>query len=242
MFARTGSYAAAYTNKVASRDDDLKLLVQWIRTQPGSGLTLFGPQANSIENSAVGVALIKSGAASYSTWKGGLGWAERVIAMWRNEDALRKADDATGLRALGVLTWNIDETKVWAQAVGAIDLLTGEQPAAPTITDPVVLGALRSLTDSINMSSGLSHPSDFDHALSILKYFRSRGIAYDPALIEAWALANGWTYRHAAELRELAEEVRAGKRKRYKSTGRRDGAPPLQYWTEVAADEDWTPA
>ena len=92
-----------------------------------------------------------------TTWRIKDWWRqERVIALWPNEKALQRLDDVSTIKALGVLTWQLDEVKTWASGVGAIDLLGEATLEPPSIQDPVVLGALRSLTNSVNLSTGLS--------------------------------------------------------------------------------------
>ena len=67
MFAGKARYAAAYTHREPSRDDELKLQVRWIGEQSGSGLLFVGPEARSLENSSVASALVKCRRAQYTT-------------------------------------------------------------------------------------------------------------------------------------------------------------------------------
>lgn len=244
VFARKGRYAAAYTHREPSRDDELRLLVRWIAEQTGSGLLFVGPQVHSLENSSVANALVKSRRAEYTTWKNKGWWRQpRVIALWPSEKTLQQLDDVSTIEALGVLTWGLKDVSAWAAGVGAIDLLGQASAETPTIRDPIVLGALRSLTNSINLSTGLAHPSDWDHAVQVFRTLRKRGHTIDGDEVETWALANGWSYRHASDVGQLAREISAGKAKRTKS--RASWSPTSQtidHWRALGAEVNWSPS
>jgi hypothetical protein len=217
MFARAGHYAAAYTHREPSREDELRLLLRWINEQPADGLLFVGPDARAIDNSTIASGLVRSSNARYTTWKNKDWWRqERVIALWPNAKALQQLDDVSTVKALGVLTWLLDDVMPWASGVGAVDVLGEATTEVPSIQDQLVLGALRSLTNSVNLSTGLSHPSDWDHAVHMFRALRKRGCAIDGNEIETWAIANGWSYRHAAQVGQLAGEIAAGKTKRTK--------------------------
>lgn len=244
VFARTGRYAAAYTHRSPSRDDELRLLIRWIAQRPGDGLLFVGPQVRSLQNSSVASALVKAGQASYTTWKNKDWWRQaRVIALWPDAKTLQNLDDVATIEALGVLTWNLEDVTPWAAGVGAEDLLGEATIVLPAIGDPVVLGALRVLTNAVNLSTGLSHPSDWDHAVHSFRALRKKGHRLDGAEIEAWALANGWSYADASDVGQLAQEIAEGKAKRTKSRGTnwKPTAQTFKLWREVAEEADWTP-
>ena len=166
-----------------------------------------------------------------------------MIALWPTEKALQQLDDVSTIVALGVLTWNLKDVAIWVSGVGAVDLLGEASAAIPSISDPVGLGGLRSLTNSVNLSTGLAHPSDWDHAVQMFRALRQRRHKIDGDEIERWAVANGWSYRHASELAQLPREVAAGRAKRTKSRGRSwaPTAATIDHWREVGQDADWSP-
>lgn len=241
MFARKDRYAAAYTHRSPSRDPELRLLLEWMKSQPGNGLVFVTPQMNQLENSPLASAMVKSRHATHTSHKN-RGWqqGDRIIALWPHDELLRRLDDA-GPSAFGVLTWNLADIEVWAPTVGAIDLLGLTNASAPTITDLLVLGAMRSITDSINLSSGISHPSDWNHAVTALRELRSRGCALNGTEVETWAVANGWSSRHAADLSTVVAEVAAGKAKRLKPYGSSWSVSDrlVDHWRDLAARDGW---
>lgn len=242
MFARAGRYQAAYTHLEPSRDPELLELILWIRDQSGSGLLLVGPQKDSLENSEVARELVRRRAADYTTLRT-RGWSghDRVIALWPTKQGLQELDDVSSIEALGVLTWGLEEVLPWASAVGAVDLLGLGTVDPPLLDDPLVLGALRTLTNGVNLSSGLTHPSDWDRAVEMFRELRRRGRHLDGQAIETWALANGWSYRYAEQVGKLAGEIGAGKAKRTKSKGAswKPTKAVVDHWAEVGAQADW---
>lgn len=242
MFARKDRYAAAYTHKQPSRDDELVALLGWIDAQPGAGMLIVGPQANSVSHSKLASQLVHRGA-SYTTWKKRDWWrAERIVALWPDDKALQRLDDAPSAKAIGALTWNLKDVLTWASGVGAVDVLGLGAPTGPVLDDVVVRGALRVLTNSVNLSTGIHHSSDWDHAVGMFRLLRSRGHSLDGSMIEAWAIANGWSAADAAEVATLAAEIGAGKAKRTRSPGSwKPSARNVEHWREVGEQDDWSP-
>lgn len=246
MFAREDRYTAAYTHRTGSHDSELAELASWVTGQEGEGLLLVGASAKSLDRSEVARGLTKRGARFTHPRERGWGGADRVIALWPDRKTLGEVD-ALPVRVLAVLTWNLDEVMPWVAGVGAVDVL-GEAPtdAGPEdIDDHLALGVLRSITNSANLSTGLSHTSDFNYALAALKVLTAQGRTLDRDAVEAWAVANGWSYRHAREdLGELVSELNAGKRKRFKGSGGSPLRPAkelVDHWREIGADPEWEP-
>ena len=244
MFARKARYPAAYTHRSPSRDPELRPLLDWIGDQSGKGLVFVTPQMNQLEHSPLASALVKSRRATHTSQRNH-GWrrGDRIIALWPSNDLLQRLDDA-GPSALGVLSWNLSDVEVWAPAVGAIDILGFADTASTTIADPLVLGAMRALTNSVNLSSGVNHPSDWNRALSTFRELRSRGCVLNRIEVETWAVANGWSSRHAAELGTLVAELAAGIAKQLKRYGSSWSvtAELVNHWQDLAARDDWQPA
>jgi hypothetical protein len=148
-----------------------------------------------------------------ATWKSLHPLGAVVIAAWPNLRAIEKIEErAYRLRAMCVLPWGpADQLDPWIAARGATDLLGSADRPAPGITDPVVETALRSLTLSVNLSTGLGNPRDRASAVWAFRALKRARHAWDPAEIHAWAMANGWRAEDARELRTVAEGVAAGK-------------------------------
>lgn len=64
----------------------------------------------------------------------------------------------------------------------------------------------------INVSTGLAHPLDRSSAIDLLERLRDARIAFDPAHVRAWLVANGWAPCHADAKEAICGDVVAGKR------------------------------
>lgn len=244
MFAREISYEATYTHKSPSRDPELAMLVAWMKDRPGSGLQFVGPLARSLEGSQLASDLVRRRFAIYRSarqWNGDP-LDERVIALWPSTKLLLRLHDAVPEGgSLGVLPWTETHIEDWALATGAVDLLGQTARRSVDIDDEVMLGALRSLTDSVNLSSGISHPMDRDRAIETFKVLRRTGRRIDPRHASAWAMAHGWTAAHASRLGSLIKEINRGVRKRKSSNRSVLAGNALEVWTAIGAESDWKP-
>ena len=87
-----------------------------------------------------------------------------LIGAHISDKDMNKLDDAIGAQAIVYLPWNDTEGKDWQATWGAQIVGATTAPApADSLTEPVE-EALQSLTDTINLGTGLGHPSDKKHA------------------------------------------------------------------------------
>jgi hypothetical protein len=83
---------------------------------------------------------------------------------------------------------------------------TGAVEAPPdTLSEPVE-EALKQLTSTINLGTGLGHPLDKKHAERTIDKLRSEGHSFDPAEIRRWAQRNNWSSGAAADLEAIARK------------------------------------
>lgn len=242
MFERIISHVCAYTHAENSRDSELIQLVSWIQEQSGSGLALVGHHVDSFTNSDGTNALVDGGVPYFSIrqLKSGRSRSEslqRVIALWPNSEMIADVEDnLSDLKALGVLTFSFKDIESWRVARQANDVLklapTSKLPELPI----ELLGALRSLTLRVNLSSGLSHPMDFDAALLTFKRLRDSRIHFDGDQIEIWAMSNGWASSDASELGALARDIASGKSRRLKARSEPYKAEILNHWREIGSE------
>lgn len=105
----------------------------------------------------------------------------------------------------------------------------------PIVPDPIAWVALKTFTNSINSSTGLSHSSDHSLVVDGLTKLRAAGHTFDPDDLLAGALALNWKGSTAVELRDLARELNSGKRKRYRPILK---ANIIKIWEDEAAARD----
>lgn len=121
---------------------------------------------------------------------------------------MAKLDDAWGAQAILYLPWNNEEAQEWKatwqpETIGR----EGEEAQPSSLSEPVE-EALKRLTGMINLSTGLSHPLDKQHAQRTFEKLRSEGHSFDPAEVRRWAQRHNWSSGGAADLEKVASKVR----------------------------------
>ena len=66
---------------------------------------------------------------------------------------------------------------------------------------------MKMLTSTVNLSTGLTHPSDKACTVELFRLLHKNEEPYDPDSIRAWAVKNGWSPEGADELRRIAKAV-----------------------------------
>ena len=126
-----------------------------------------------------------------------------VLAFYISSDDLNVIDSLHGTHAAIFVPWLDADGVAWQRTWNA------EVPGQPVVEtapalDPTVEAGLRSLTNHVNLSTGLSHPSDMRDAKKLFTDLRASRTTYDPAEIRVWAVRNGWRPDDADELMQLA--------------------------------------
>jgi hypothetical protein len=169
--------------------------------------------------------------------KRGYEWPEGVaLALWPSPSMMGLLDDHLGTRAVAAVPWLLRDIEPWIRARRPIDLLgQEEQRPEPSISDPVVRIAIEHLTQSVNLGTGLSHPSDKAHAVETFRILRKGGHRWDSDEVHAWALAHGWETRGAADLRKYAAGVLEGRG--FRTRGYGINRSTLDAWRREAGGE-----
>jgi hypothetical protein len=135
-------------------------------------------------------------------------WTSHVIiAVYPTKKMLDQIDTATSAPAVIVVPWIMEQVAEWRKTWNPHVL--GQTPTPPErlIESRLVEEALKMLTRTVNLRTGLSHPSDREAAVQILRLLYQNGEVYDPHSIRAWALRNGWDPEGADQLREVAQAI-----------------------------------
>jgi hypothetical protein len=128
--------------------------------------------------------------------------ARVVIALNLSGDDIQKLDDLL-IDVLIFVPWSKTEGDTWATKWAAETL--GVPNAVHTIDlTPAVVEALKNLTSSVNLSTGLQHSLDKGHAKKCFADLQDAGSVWNPAEIEKWAVQNGWKAVHAEALASLS--------------------------------------
>ncbi|MFL5866689.1 MAG: hypothetical protein ACJ766_06265 [Thermoleophilaceae bacterium] len=134
-----------------------------------------------------------------------------ILGLWVDDKQMQKLDD-TDAPGLCAVPWNKEYFNDWKETWNPVDIRTGEASGDDASgVSPLVQAALQSLTDRVNLSTGLSHPSDKDSAVGLFKILRNASEDYDPARVRGWAARHGWQAEDAREGGEVAEKIQAGR-------------------------------
>ena len=77
--------------------------------------------------------------------------------------------------------------------------------------DHRIISALKAITISINLDTGLTHPNDMNRTKELLKAMHDAGITLQIGEMVAWAGQNGWNHQGAKELGRIAAKINEGR-------------------------------
>ena len=132
-----------------------------------------------------------------------------VFVPWAHDPLIDKVEEMHP-PAICAQPWALNDLSVWRRSWALADPRTGAQVTTPVKLSDVVTAALEDLTHSVNLGTGLGHPSDKASAVDLLKALHHGGEILDRDAVRAWAAGHGWEPRHAQRLGELAEKVANG--------------------------------
>lgn len=132
-----------------------------------------------------------------------IGQATKVgLAFYVSNDAIRKLDDLD-FGCLIYIPWADQDGEQWAKKWDA-EPHSGKTTGADIALPPALVDSLTSLTHCVNLSTGLGHPSDKNHAKRCFSEAKASGLTWDPSEVEKWAVRNGWNAEFAKELSEFS--------------------------------------
>jgi hypothetical protein len=113
--------------------------------------------------------------------------------------------DELRLPALILVPWNEDEGTAWVAKWNAETHGTKTENADIDLPQEVIQ-ALKNLSARVNVSTGLSHPLDKQHAKGTFSKLAIARVKWIPDEIEKWAVRNGWKQKDAQELAALSQK------------------------------------
>ena len=127
-----------------------------------------------------------------------------VVGVYLSQKDQNVLDSLSNVKAIVLLPWTEEEGKTWLSTWNATVLGKSTWQVQQTAFPADVEEALLLLTHGINLSTGLSHPSDKESAKRTLFGIKRRGHRLNPDDIRRWALRNNWQPRDAEDLGKLA--------------------------------------
>jgi hypothetical protein len=119
---------------------------------------------------------------------------------------MNKLDDSWNAQAIVYLPWNDAEGQEWQATWRPETIGPNTQNLAASSLPMAVEEALGQLTQSINLGTGLTHPSDKKHAERVIARLRADGHSLEPAEVRRWAQRNGWSSKAAADLESIVRK------------------------------------
>lgn len=140
-------------------------------------------------------------------------WTEDIIlSLYPTSTMTDNLNDLKRAKAIVVVPWNDKEREKWIQTWNP-EIIGGEEVELENLDlDPRLESALSALTGIINVSTGLTHSSDRESAIQLLKILHSNRIQLKPDNMKIWALQNEWTSHGANDLQDIAQRILEGRR------------------------------
>ena len=203
--------ALAYANAICQKtgSSDIILLTHTKSQLDHTSLSRF-LGAGTLRALNKGAVSLGSGITLHAETMRTLRWprASTVILVYYAETEILDLADGTrnvvGVVAVPDLPGEADG---WVKRWGVIVHGQERQVQAPLIDDEVLVRALETLTQVINLSTGLGHPRDKQIADEILRILRAKGHADPTTNIRSWAIRKGWKPDHAVKLEVLSRKV-----------------------------------
>ena len=127
--------------------------------------------------------------------------------MYLSLDALYKFDTDTSAKAILFLPWMENEGKQWLATRRPAILGANTWQVQHTSFPLEVDNALSIMTDGINLSTGLAHPSDRKYAREVLMKLRDSGYSLSSSDVKNWAIQNGWGLDASNDLAKESAKV-----------------------------------
>lgn len=162
--------------------------------------------------------------------------SEIVITCGLDSADVLKIDDFYSSKAIISVPWLRDGLKKWVQTWNPKEL-RGNQEAVVAYDEPscVVKKAMEELTESINMSTGIHHPSDEEQAKTYILALHKYEHNLDEDIVGSYLVRElNWTTDHAKDVEKLITTLNNGK---YFKGGSRTGLQNYyKRWTKECED------
>jgi len=135
-----------------------------------------------------------------------------VISCGMNSNELFEIDEFQNINYIIAIPWLFEATEKWIRTWHAINL--ENKKADKTYPEPncIIKTALKELTDSINITTGIQHSLDEHRAKTYLRALHKYEEALEPEIISAYLIRElNWTPDHAFEVEKLINMLNSGK-------------------------------
>lgn len=149
---------------------------------------------------------------SLQTFRAGNVTADAIITCGLDDKDVLKIDDCYSAKVIIAVPWLREYLQKWIQTWNPADIRSNQNSSAYPEPSCIVKKAMESLTASINMSTGIHHPSDEDRAKTFIRALHKYEPSLDANLVGAYLIRElGWTTNHAQDVEKLIETLNAGR-------------------------------
>lgn len=135
-----------------------------------------------------------------------------TFVLYADEQMLDKIDSIEDIKYILVLPWIRAEIENWIVTWNATELGRPSSQEIEIIEDPIVVQALKNLTEYVNLSTRIAHPKDRSATIWTFKILKQNHVRFSPSTIKSWLISEGnWRATAAEEAAELARGVLDGR-------------------------------
>ncbi len=135
-----------------------------------------------------------------------------VITMGLDSEDVMKVDDFYGVKAIIAIPWLLEQLEDWVQTWAPTDIRTQKQPENYPLPDPIVQEAMKELTSSVNMTTGIHHHSDEHQAKTFIRALHKYMDGLNGDIVAAYMVRElGWKADHARDIKKLIDTLNNGK-------------------------------
>ncbi len=212
--------AMQFACELAKKDNTIKRIVLYIHTKQNTGWfdRLFGHETvkrlfNGIKFSDCPVPFKFE---TKLTYKGAMygNTSDIVICCGIDADDILKIDDYHSVKYIIAIPWLRKLTDKWIKTWNAIEISGKEQESGEKFPEPseIVKIAMQELTDTINMSTGISHPMDNDRAKTYIRVLHKYEAELNSDIVSSYLIGElNWDTRHAKDIEKLIDTLNNGK-------------------------------
>lgn len=203
--------ALAYARKICEQENfsDVVLLTHTKNQLTQTSLSGFLGKA-VVQTLAKGTASLSGGIKLHAETMRTMSQSARksvVLVYYAEQSILDFVDGLHNIGGVVVVPEFEGEADDWSQRWGVVVHGEKQQEPATLIEDQTVVKALETLTQIVNLSTGLGNPRDKEHANTVLRILRAKGHADPSPHIKSWAIQHGWRPKDGLALEELSRKI-----------------------------------
>lgn len=233
--------AMVFANKLAEQDNDVKRIVCFIHTK--QNVVFFEPFFDSstiskmfegnIRLSGFVVPMTIETKITYEKSKYSSPEEDVVVAFGMDLKDLEVIDDYYCVKYIIAVPWLKDKTMPWIERWNAEEITGAKRDSGKAGVSEIVKVAMKELSSIINMSTGISHPSDNDRAKTYIRALHKYESELNAHSVVSYLVAElGWTSSHANDVGKLITTLNEG---RYYKGGEKTGLQVYyKRWKEKA--------